>query len=45
MTSTMRDALNELITLPNVLVTPHIAGYSHEALFKMSLTLLKRIIK
>jgi D-3-phosphoglycerate dehydrogenase len=45
MTSTMRDALDELISLPNVLVTPHIAGYSHEALYKMSLTLLKRIIK
>lgn len=39
------NAFNDLITLPNVLLTPHIAGYSHEALFKMSITLLKRIIK
>jgi D-3-phosphoglycerate dehydrogenase len=41
----MREALNELITLPNALITPHIAGYSHEALFKMSVVLLKRIIQ
>jgi D-3-phosphoglycerate dehydrogenase len=45
MTSSMREALNELITLPNALITPHIAGYSHEALFKMSVVLLKRIIQ
>jgi D-3-phosphoglycerate dehydrogenase / 2-oxoglutarate reductase len=41
----MRNTFNELITLPNVLLTPHIAGYSHEALYKMSRTLLERIIK
>lgn len=45
MTNAMRAAFNDLITLPNALITPHIAGYSHEALFKMSITLLKRIIK
>lgn len=45
MSENKRQILNDLIRLPNVLVTPHIAGYSQEALYKMSIVLLKRIIK
>lgn len=37
--------LNDLIMRNNVLITAHIAGYSNEALFKMSVILLERITK
>lgn len=40
-----KQIFNELVTLPNVLITPHIAGYSFEALYKMSARLLERIIQ
>jgi D-3-phosphoglycerate dehydrogenase len=33
----------ELITHPNVIATPHIAGYTFEALYKMSSALLNKI--
>ncbi|MGC4058772.1 MAG: NAD(P)-dependent oxidoreductase [Chitinophagaceae bacterium] len=45
MSGKLRIVFNELITLPNVVITPHIAGYSVEALFKMGDILLKRIIR
>lgn len=45
MSEHLRLIFNEILTRPNVLLTPHIAGYSQEALYKMSILLLKRIIK
>ena len=45
MTDKYRLILNDLMTSEHTLITAHIAGYSHEALFKMSLLLLERITK
>lgn len=44
MTEEYREIVMELSQMPQVIITPHIAGYSHDALFKMSEILLKRIV-
>jgi D-3-phosphoglycerate dehydrogenase / 2-oxoglutarate reductase len=41
----IRALLGQLSGKDNVVLTPHIAGYSHEALYKMSKILLERIIR
>lgn len=38
-----RDRLNKLLAFHNVIITPHIAGYSHEALIKMAKTLIEKL--
>lgn len=44
MNEEQRSDLEAILQLPGVIVTPHIAGYSEEALYKMSFTLLKKVI-
>lgn len=39
----VKNALDAMIHMPNVITTPHIAGYTHEALYKMSRSLLEKI--
>lgn len=44
MSQEMRKYLEEIAGMDNTIITPHIAGYSVEALYKMSKSLLNKIV-
>ncbi|WP_276132613.1 NAD(P)-dependent oxidoreductase [Polluticoccus soli] len=44
MSPEVAQIFEQIIKMPQVIVTPHIAGYSFEALFKMSKVLLDKIV-
>jgi D-3-phosphoglycerate dehydrogenase / 2-oxoglutarate reductase len=43
LTLVQREQLDYLLAHPKVLITPHIAGYSHEAFYKMSEVLVTKL--
>jgi D-3-phosphoglycerate dehydrogenase / 2-oxoglutarate reductase len=38
-----QKVFNELLAFPNVVITPHIAGYTHEAFLKMGQVLIEKL--